>query len=68
MDVRDVAREFAAVIVDQVWWPAELNTSYAPSRILFGDEPGVFWPRTGWLVRPRAVYERRPAPTARGGT
>jgi 4-amino-4-deoxy-L-arabinose transferase-like glycosyltransferase len=53
-------REFAAVVVDQEWWPADLNASYRPSQTLFVDEPAVFWPRTGWPTRPRTIYDRRP--------
>jgi hypothetical protein len=53
-------REFAAVVVDQDWWPAELNVSYRASQTLFVDEPAVFWPRTGWPTRPRTIYDRRP--------
>jgi hypothetical protein len=54
------ARAFAAVIVDQDWWPAELSASYLPSQPLFPREPAVFWPRTGWPTRPRDWHERRP--------
>jgi hypothetical protein len=54
------AREFAAVIVDQDWWPAELSAAYLRSQTLFPREPAVFWPRTGWPTRPRDLYERRP--------
>jgi 4-amino-4-deoxy-L-arabinose transferase-like glycosyltransferase len=50
------AREFAAVIVDQDWWPAELTASYLPSQTLFTPESPVFWPRTGWPTRPRDWY------------
>jgi 4-amino-4-deoxy-L-arabinose transferase-like glycosyltransferase len=54
------AREFAAVIVDQDWWPTELSASYIRSQVLFPYESAVFWPRTGWPVRPRDLYEPRP--------
>jgi hypothetical protein len=55
------AREFAAVVVDQDdWWPADLAAAYGPAHAFFSAEPAVFWPRTGWPTRPRAVYERRP--------
>jgi hypothetical protein len=54
------AREFAAVIVDQEWWPAELSASYRPSQALFPRASPVFWPRTGWPTRPRDWYEPRP--------
>jgi hypothetical protein len=53
-------RDFGAVVVDEDWWPAELNASYRPSQTLFVDEPAVFWPRTGWRTRPRTIYDRRP--------
>jgi 4-amino-4-deoxy-L-arabinose transferase-like glycosyltransferase len=56
---RLAAREFAAIVVDQDWWPADLEPSYVRSQTLFTGEPAVFWPRTGWPVRPRDVYERR---------
>jgi hypothetical protein len=55
------AREFATVVVDQDdWWPAELVAAYGPPQTLFSGEPAVFWPKTGWPTRPRAIYERRP--------
>jgi hypothetical protein len=56
------AREFAAVVVDvdQDWLQADLDAGYVPAQPLFVGEPGVFWPRTGWPVRPRDIYERRP--------
>lgn len=54
------AREFAAVVVDEDWWRADLDASYVQARTLFVDEPAVFWPRTGWPTRPRAIYEPRP--------
>ena len=54
------ARAFAAVIVDQDWWPAELNASYVSTQPLFIDDHAVFWPMTGWPTRPRALYEPRP--------
>jgi hypothetical protein len=57
---RLAAREFAAVIVDQDWWRADLDASYVRSQSLFLGEPAVFWPRTGWPTRPRDMYERRP--------
>jgi 4-amino-4-deoxy-L-arabinose transferase-like glycosyltransferase len=53
-------REFAAVVVDEDWWPFELNASYLPSQTLFPGEPTVFLPRTGWPTRPRTIYDRRP--------
>jgi hypothetical protein len=54
------AREFAAVVVDDEWWRADLDASYVRSRTLFVDEPAVLWPRTGWQTRPREIYEPRP--------
>jgi hypothetical protein len=56
------AREFAAVVVDvdQDWLKAELDAAYARAQQLFVGEPRVFWPRTGWPVRPSDIYERRP--------
>ena len=59
---RLLAREFAAVVVDvdQGWLQADLDASYVRAQPLFVGQPAVFWPRTGWLVRPRDVYERRP--------
>jgi 4-amino-4-deoxy-L-arabinose transferase-like glycosyltransferase len=53
-------REFAAVVVDDDWWPVELNASYRPSQTLFAGAPAVFWPRTGWPTRPQTIYDRRP--------
>ena len=49
---RLAAREFAAVVVDQDWWRADLGASYVHSQTLWAAEPAVFWPRTGWLVPP----------------
>ena len=54
---RLAAREFAAVVVDQDWWRADLSASYVHSQTLWAADPAVFWPRTGWLVRPRDLYE-----------
>jgi hypothetical protein len=56
------AREFAAVILDldQDWLEPDLDASYVPAQALFAGQPTVFWPKTGWLTRPRVVYERRP--------
>lgn len=56
------AREFAAVIpdVDQDWLQSDLDASYVVVQNLFVGQPKVFWPRTGWLARPRAIYGRRP--------
>jgi hypothetical protein len=54
------ARDFAAVVVDDEWWRADLDASYVRSRTLFVDEPVVLWPRTGWQARPREIYEPRP--------
>ena len=54
------AREFAAVVVDDDWWRADLDASYIRARTLFVDEPAVFMPRTGWQARPREIYEPRP--------
>lgn len=56
------AREFAAVVVDveQDWLQADLDASYVRTQSLFVGQPAVFWPRTGWLVRPRDIYEPRP--------
>jgi hypothetical protein len=54
------AREFAAVVLDNDWWRADVDASYVRSQTLFLDEPEVFWPRTGWRTRPRDVYDRRP--------
>ena len=56
---RLAAREFAAVVVDQDWWRADLGASYVHSQTLWAAEPAIFWPRTGWLVRPRDIYEPR---------
>lgn len=56
------AREFAAVVldVDQDWLEPEFETFYTPAQPPFVGRPGVFWPKTGWLTRPRVIYERRP--------
>ncbi len=56
------ARELAAVVldVDQDWLQPELDASYVRTERLFVGQPDVFWPRTGWLARPRDLYERRP--------
>jgi len=56
---RLAAREFAVVVVDQDWWLADLGASYIHSQTLWAAEPAVFWPRTGWQVRPRDMYEPR---------
>ena len=56
---RLAAREFAAVVVDQDWPRADLGASYVHSQTLWAGEPTVFWPRTGWLCRPRDMYELR---------
>jgi hypothetical protein len=55
-------REFAAVVVDvdQDWFQGELDASYVRAQPPFGGQPTVFWTKTGWLVRPRDIYERRP--------
>jgi len=54
-------REFTAVVVDvdQDWLPVDLDASYVRAQPLFGGQPTVFWTKTGWLVRPRDIYERR---------
>ena len=54
--------EFAAVVVDvdQDWFQVELDSSYVRAQTLFAGQPTVFWTKTGWLVRPRDLYERRP--------
>ena len=56
------AREFAAVVldVDQDWLQPALDAAYVRTEPLFVGQPAVFWPKTGWLARPRDLYERRP--------
>ena len=56
------ARDFAAVVVDvdQDWLQADLDAAYGRAQPLFVGQPAVFWPKTGWLVRPRDIYQRRP--------
>jgi hypothetical protein len=56
------ARDFAAVVldVDQDWLQPDLDASYVRTQPPFVGQPAVFWPETGWLVRPRDIYERRP--------
>jgi hypothetical protein len=46
--------------LDQDWLEPDLDASYVPAQALFAGQPTVFWPKTGWLTRPRVVYERRP--------
>jgi hypothetical protein len=54
------ARKFAAIVLDREWWTPDLTASYVEARRLFPNQPSVFWPRTGWPVRPTDLYVARP--------
>lgn len=52
-------RRYAAIILDEEWFPEVLDAHYELRGRLFQTE--VFWPRTGERVRPEWLYLPKPA-------
>ncbi|MBN1652348.1 MAG: glycosyltransferase family 39 protein [Deltaproteobacteria bacterium] len=50
---------YAAVVVDEKWWPDALNPHYRKERGHLISPKNTFWPKTGKRVRPLWLYIRR---------
>jgi hypothetical protein len=60
-DIESAIRErrYAAIIIDEEWFPELLDANYELRGSLFEED--VFWPRTGEIVRPEWLFLPRPA-------
>ena len=53
------AKRFSVIITDHKWFEKELLASYDSVGVVFQDT-SVFWPVTGWRIRPTTVYVPKP--------
>jgi hypothetical protein len=51
-------QRFAAVVLDHRWFLDEMKASYQVSGPVF-DDTTVFWPVTGWRIRPQEIWVPR---------
>ena len=52
-------KKFSAIILDHRWFDREMSSTYDSTGVVFADTT-VYWPVTGWRIRPTTIFRPKP--------